>query len=144
MFKTILVATDGSDHAEKALATACDLAGKYNADLHLVHVPQLELVAMAVGVAPVVLPHTDEEVQRVGAKVVEAATASAQAAGCTIASSHVDQGDPAYIIDARAREIGADLLITGRRGLGKITGLLMGSVTQKLGQIVPCAHMTVL
>lgn len=144
MFKTILVATDGSDHAQKALATACDMAAKYTADVHLVHIPQMELIAMAVGVTPAVLPYTQEDVEKEGAKVIDAATAAAGAAGCKIASSHVAQGDPAHVIEERARALGADLVITGRRGLGKISGLLMGSVSQKLGQIVPCAHMTVL
>jgi len=36
--KTILVATDGSGHAEKAVAFAADLAGKYDAKLVLLHV----------------------------------------------------------------------------------------------------------
>ena len=38
MIKTILVATDGSEHAKKALALASDLGAKYNARLVLVHV----------------------------------------------------------------------------------------------------------
>ena len=38
MIKTILVATDGSDHAKKALSLASDLGAKYNASLVLVHV----------------------------------------------------------------------------------------------------------
>ncbi|MDA1097976.1 MAG: universal stress protein [Proteobacteria bacterium] len=38
MIKTILVATDGSDHAEKALTLASDLGAKYRARLVLVHV----------------------------------------------------------------------------------------------------------
>ena len=37
MFKTILVATDSSDHADKAVAVAGDLAAKYDADITLVH-----------------------------------------------------------------------------------------------------------
>lgn len=37
MIKTILVATDGSGHANKATALAIDLAGKYNARLVVVH-----------------------------------------------------------------------------------------------------------
>jgi nucleotide-binding universal stress UspA family protein len=38
MFSTILVATDGSDHADKAVAVAGDLAAKYDADMTLLHV----------------------------------------------------------------------------------------------------------
>ena len=143
MFKTILVAMDGSDHADKALATACSLARELNGDIHLVHVPEIELIAMAVGVTPAVLPYNEEDVAKAGKKVIDRATEAAEGAGCKVSSSHVQQGDPAHVIQARAAEIGADLLITGRRGLGKLTGLLMGSVSQKLGQVVHCAHMTV-
>jgi len=38
MFKKIVVATDGSDHADKAVAVAGDLAAKYDAEMILVHV----------------------------------------------------------------------------------------------------------
>jgi nucleotide-binding universal stress UspA family protein len=38
MIKTVLVAVDGSDHAEKALDLAADLAAKYRARLVLLHV----------------------------------------------------------------------------------------------------------
>jgi len=38
MIKTILVPTDGSDHANKAVGLATDLALKYGASLVLLHV----------------------------------------------------------------------------------------------------------
>ena len=38
MFKNILVATDGSDHADKAVALAADLASRYDVGLTLLHV----------------------------------------------------------------------------------------------------------
>ena len=38
MIKTILVATDGSDHANKALDLASDIAAKYGARMVLLHV----------------------------------------------------------------------------------------------------------
>ena len=38
MFKTILVATDGSEHADKAVDLACELAAKYDARLLALHV----------------------------------------------------------------------------------------------------------
>ncbi len=40
MFKTVLVATDGSKHASKAITLASDLAVKYDARLVLLHVLQ--------------------------------------------------------------------------------------------------------
>jgi len=38
MFKTVLVATDGSDHAGKAVALGSDIAAKYGAKIVFVHV----------------------------------------------------------------------------------------------------------
>ncbi len=38
MLKTILVATDGSDHAKRAIKLAADMATKYDAKLLLLHV----------------------------------------------------------------------------------------------------------
>ena len=144
MLKSILIAVDGSEHANNAVATGCDLALKYEAKMHLVHVPQLELIAMAVGVTPAVLPYPEQDIEKEGAKVIDAAAELAKKQGCEVASLHVAQGDPAQVIHDRAKEVNADLLITGRRGLGTIGSLLLGSVSQKLSQISPCAHMTVL
>lgn len=38
MIKTILVPTDGSDHAKEAISLACDLASKYDARIVFLHV----------------------------------------------------------------------------------------------------------
>ncbi|MDP6885037.1 MAG: universal stress protein, partial [Rhodospirillales bacterium] len=38
MFKYILAATDGSNHAKKAVELASDLAAKYDATIMLLHV----------------------------------------------------------------------------------------------------------
>ena len=37
MIKTMLIPTDGSDHAKKAITLGCDMAARYNARLILVH-----------------------------------------------------------------------------------------------------------
>ncbi len=49
MFKKIVIGFDGSDTAENAIRLACDLAGKFGSDLHLVHTPQADTVAFATG-----------------------------------------------------------------------------------------------
>ena len=49
MFSKILVGTDGSETAVRALKSACDLTKTCNAELHIVHVPRPETVAFALG-----------------------------------------------------------------------------------------------
>ena len=69
--------------------------------------------------------------------------AAAGATGATVVSSEIRQGDPAEAILARAREVGADLLVLGRRGRGTLKGLLLGSVSQKLSALAESAVLTV-
>lgn len=51
-------------------------------------------------------------------------------------------GDPAETILECAREA-VDLVVLGRRGRGRLAGLLLGSVSQKLVSLAPCAVMVV-
>ncbi len=42
-----------------------------------------------------------------------------------------------------ADAIHADTIVVGKRGLGTLTGLLVGSVTQKLVSLAPCTVIVV-
>ncbi len=55
----------------------------------------------------------------------------------------VREGDPASAILAVAKEADADLIVMGRRGLGDLAGLLLGSVSQKVTHLAECACLTV-
>ena len=55
----------------------------------------------------------------------------------------VHEGDPASAILAVAKEADADLIVMGRRGLGDLAGLLLGSVSQKVTHLAECACLTV-
>jgi len=143
MLTKILVAVDGSEHADRALAMACDIAGKYHAELHLIHVPQFEGVPMPLGAGAPVLPETFQAMEDAGDRVLEEAIEAANARSCRPATAATKHGDPATVIQERASEVGADLLVMGRRGRGSLTGLLLGSVSQKLAQVSPCALLTV-
>ncbi|HEY3765556.1 MAG TPA: universal stress protein [Gaiellales bacterium] len=52
-------------------------------------------------------------------------------------------GGPAHDIAGAAREIGAELIVVGTRGMGPIAGLLLGGVTQRLLHIAPCPVLSV-
>jgi nucleotide-binding universal stress UspA family protein len=121
MFTQILVAFDGSDHAASAIRAACNIAGKYGASLHVVHVPQLYDQAFAMSYP----------------------TVMASEAGTTFASTNILTGPPADAILACAQDKGADLIVSGRRGLGQFRSMLMGSTSQSLSSLADCAVLTV-
>jgi nucleotide-binding universal stress UspA family protein len=143
MFKKIIVATDGSDHAREALKVACDLAKKYDAALHIVHTPQAVGDTLIVGYTAVPVPPSKEEIERSGREVIGAAESLARQEGVSEFTSELVSGDPAHAIVEEAKGRKADLIVMGRRGLGTLTGLLVGSTTAKVAQLAPCAVLTV-
>lgn len=147
MFSKIVVGTDGSEMSEKALRAACDIAAKYDAEIHLVHTPQIQTVAFALGAvagyhAVTTMP-SPEEVQQAADKVIETARGIVEQSGRSVASTRVNLGDPADEVVACAEENGADLIVTGRRGLGSVGALVQGSTSLKIGHNAKCACLTV-
>jgi nucleotide-binding universal stress UspA family protein len=140
----ILVADDGSDAALKAVEIAAELAAKTGASL----------IALAVidpgnfGAADVVAFARSEGLA-MGAAAARVDAAAEYLARCqTIAERHGavrfhsekrTGDDPATEILAFAREHGIDLIVVGSRGMGRLPGLLLGSVSQKLASVAPCS-----
>lgn len=144
MFKDIVVAFDGSNHAETAVLSACDMADKYSAKLHLIHVPEAQDQAIAMGASAVVLPVDAQTLKERGTPVIKRATDLAKGAGQVFSSTEILSGPPADAILKNAKDKGADLIISGRRGHGQLKGMLMGSVSQKIASSANCAVMTVM
>ncbi len=143
MFEKAVVAIDGSKEALHALEVACDLAGKYGSKIHLVHSPQLETTGIAVGSGAVEINPSPEKIAEAGQKVLDEAVSKAEALGCTPDGVSVSNGDPADEILKAIDNFGADLVVMGRRGLGRVSGLLLGSVSQQVSKKATCACMTV-
>lgn len=148
MFKTIVIGVDGSETSHNAVRTACDLAAHYDSALHLVHTPQPQTVAFAMGAvagyhAVTTMPSHDEVVAAAD-KIIQEAAELAAASGQKIASTHTEQGDPGDHIIACAKEVGADLIVTGRRGLGSIGSLVQGSTSLRVNHLAKCATLSVL
>ena len=143
MFNEIVVAFDGSNHAETAVTVACDVAEKYDAKLHIVHVPELYDQAVAMGASAVVIPVKEEALQESGQSMIERAKEIADKAGQTPVSTEILAAPAGEAIISFAERKNADLIVSGRRGLGNLTGLLLGSVSQQLTASAECAVLTV-
>jgi nucleotide-binding universal stress UspA family protein len=145
-FKTILVGVDGSKQAIKTAEIAADIAQRYGAKPLIVHVVApifdwrggSELANLAR------MEHWQqadyERLQEVGRKIVHIAELSARQKGVANLETLVEVGDPVSVIVNTARTRNADLIALGRRGLGTLTGLLLGSVSHKVTQLAdrPC------
>lgn len=147
MFAKIVVGLDGSETSDNALRLACDLAQKYQSELHIVHTPQPVTVAFAMGAvagyhAVTTMPSQDE-VRQAGEKILNAGKKIAQDCGQTVTSTRMKMGDPADEIVACAEDCGADLIVTGRRGLGNLGALIQGSTTQRVNHLAKCACLSV-
>ena len=145
MFKTILVAYDGSEHAQNALACAAELAKTQAAKLHLVHTPQLDTPPIVIGsyVSQLGKPPSKEEIAEAGSHIAKQATEEAKSKGMDLEQVHLSNGVPADFILATAKAIDADLIVLGRRGLGSLGSLVLGSVSQAVTHGTTCACLTV-
>ena len=120
--KRILVAYDGGDPARRALATAIELAGKFEAVITVVSV---------VPVHPGRVPIDPWDDRAVHAQELEEAKRLLAEHGIT-AELLEPAGDPATTIERIAEEGGFDTVVVGSRGLGPVSRFLQGSVSEHL------------
>jgi nucleotide-binding universal stress UspA family protein len=149
MVKTILVSTDGSDCAAKAVRFAADLARACDADLIALHV----MAALGGGKIPKNLEefaraeHIQESersiLESVGEQVLRGAEVAAREKGASRVETQLEMGDAAATILEVAKARGADVIVLGSRGLGDLQGLMLGSVSHKVAHLAPCTCITV-
>ncbi len=147
MFSKIVVGIDGSDPSMNALRIACDVAGKYGSEVHIAHTPKPETVAFAMGAvagyhAVVDMPNPTE-VKKAAEEVIARGVAVAESCGVNEVVTNIGHGDPGANIVAYAEKCGADLIVTGRRGLGDIAGLFLGSTSHDVSKHAKCACLSV-
>lgn len=147
MISSIVVGFDGSEAAERALQMGCALAQKFDARIEVSHTPLDETVTFAVEAISGFYVGTtiaqDELLREAAVKMAERAKAIAAAAGCADIEVHIGHGDPVENVLARATVAAADLIVTGRRGLGSVKGLFLGSTSQNISKKASCACLTV-
>ncbi|MDT8878696.1 universal stress protein [Halomonas saccharevitans] len=145
MFHSILVPIDGSEHAKKALSVACQLALQKETALILLHIPEklAHETLLVWGIGAVDLKASEEELEAAGRKVMDRAEQAARDAGVSHVETMITQGDPTRTILDEARRRDVDAIVMGSRGLGDLKGLVIGSVSHKVGHAADCSVITV-
>ena len=80
--------------------------------------------------------------RRRAVEVIDAALEALEAGGKT-GTPLIRHGDPKREILAAARELAADLIVTGARGVGGFRGLVLGSVSRAVSKAAPCSTLVV-
>lgn len=128
--KRILVATDFSEHADRALAIAIELAKQLGATIDLLHVYAVPtpIASSFAGVpVPTPLPPPDEliAIQR----HLDGLAKSARGVGVDCLTAAVE-GNPKTQIIAEAQKLGADLIVMGTHGRTGFQRVIFGSVAE--------------
>ena len=169
--ESILVPTDGSPAAGKAVDLASEIAAKYGAELVVLYAlwrgpslgqlrasvdtdklsavareeldPERHPIAehLASGMFPPVI--SKRTFKEIGEYVLESARRTAEANGAPAPTLVLREGDPARTIVNVARRRKVDMIAMGSRGLGAVEGVFAGSVSYKVNHTAPCSCLIV-
>ena len=136
--KKILLAVDGSEHSMRAAKMAGELASHLDATVDILNVvPEARLAAPIAEYAELEHVYITQRdlLKSAGSEIIARASSEVGKAGGVIRRAEVEIGSPARTIVEYADAWEADCIVMGRRGLGDIKGLLMGSVSHRVGQL---------
>lgn len=147
MVQHILLCTDGSLCAEKAIETACHLYGLFGCRVSAVCVADFPKELKEADI------FKDQKTQEIlerytsgliawGKEVLKKAQASMEAKGVK-ADYYLEKGSPVDSIVRFAKAKGADLIVIGSRGLSEVKSHLIGSVSDGVNHKAPCSVLIV-
>src|SRR5215211_7665592 len=146
--RKILLATDGSQEAVRAAQSAARIADEIGSELHIVYVrPSSVPLHPGHFVGPEVEEHwlqrEQELLEREAQLLLDTQVEEIEAAGSSVAQTHLRVGKPDEEIVALGEELGAGLIVIGSRGRGGIRRALMGSVSDSAVHHAHCPVLVV-
>ncbi len=145
MFKKILVAVDGSDTSNEALAAAVDIAKHSDGKsvVRLIHV--LDEMSYFMGLDPYAGKTYAHVMRQAGEKILADGLATCQAAGVTADTVLVDQlgAHLAETVSKTAKGWPASLAVVGTHGRKGLARMLMGSGAEQIIRLSPCPVLVI-
>ena len=142
--KNILVATDFSEPSDTALTYGRELASRFGATLHVVHVAENIYVTTYGAEAYIATaPGLQKELEAAARARLDELVIDSDRSGPVTRPIVLTSSSPAFAIVDYAGEHGIDLIVMGTHGRGALAHLLMGSVAEKVVRLAPCPVLTV-
>lgn len=138
MYDRILIPTDGSEEARKAVDHGIDLAAALDASVHALFVVESRLASLPSDSMRQV--DEREEWERYGEEVTDEAVADAEARGVSGVAA-VERGTAHGEIGEYANENEIDCIVMGTHGRNGVQDVILGSVTER---VVRTANVPVL
>lgn len=149
MLEKVLLPTDGSETADKAVAFAARLLGGTSCRVTMLSVIEEPVYSSFWSdglVAPEVImpppPEMQEELSRRAEAMMQESTKTLEEAGLEV-ERKVRMGHSAAEILLELEEGGYDMVIMGSHGRGKLGGFLMGSVSDRVANHADCPVLIV-
>lgn len=142
MYKKILVASDGSLYARKAINVSADLAKRYKAELTIITVIQHPLNTFGTFGIEELGAEAYEILKRKGNNIIKEAKEQLQ--DYDIGPNFVlEYGNPGDTIVRYAKKNGFDLIVVGSHGYGEVMAHMLGSVSDRINHHAHCSVLIV-
>ena len=142
--KNILVATDFSEASSAALTYGRELAGRFGATLHVLHVAEnIYVTTFGAETYVAMAPSLQRELEDAARARLKELLIDSDGSGPPTEPTVLTSSSPAFAIIDFAGEHGIDLIVMGTHGRGTLAHLLMGSVAEKVVRLAPCPVLTV-
>lgn len=135
MYKKILIPTDGSETANRAVEHGVELAAAVDAEVYGVYI--IDISAFAGIPTEVVWENMKSLLQDESEKALQRIKDKAEEKGLK-SKEIVKEGVPAEEIIGVAKEEGVDLIVMGTSGRTGLDKFLLGSVAEKVLRTSPC------
>lgn len=145
LFKHIAFCTDFSENADEAFVTAKDLAWRFDATLHIVHVMVTFSISppMNTSYLPIEYdPGFVEQVAQAAKETIQARYLS-QLKEKQPYEIHLVSGYASTEVLRLAKECDIDLIVMGSHGLTGLAHVLFGSTADRVVRKAPCSVLTV-
>ena len=142
--KKILVPTDFSPSAERALSTASELAKVFKAQIVLLHACRMDIPVVFAAEGSFAVPSHYYEELMAGARahVNKIATELAAKEGLVVEGIVVSEPVEIAILE-HAKQLPADMIVMGTRGLTGLKHVVLGSSAERVVRLARCPVLTV-